>query len=71
MTKMWSGRFREPLDADFERKVKVLAMNRHDVAIVHGLEITAPNACAISEEEAYETIPMDNIVTHGDRYGPS
>jgi hypothetical protein len=32
--------------------------------MIHGLKITATNARATSEEEAYETTPMDNLVAH-------
>jgi len=46
----------------FERKAIVLAaMNHPNIAIIHGLKITATNARATSEEDAYETTPMDNL----------
>jgi hypothetical protein len=56
----------------FERNAKVLAaMNHSNVAIIHGLKITATNTRATSEEEAYETTPMDNLVTHSGSRDPS
>ena len=57
--------------ARFDRRAKVLAaMNHPNIAIIHGLRITATNARATSEEEAYETTPMDNLVTHICSCGP-
>jgi len=56
----------------FERKAKVLAaMNHPNIAIIHGLKITATNARATSEEEAYETTPMDNLDAHSSYCDPS
>jgi hypothetical protein len=56
----------------FERKAKVLAaMNNPNTAIIHGLKITATNARATSEEEVYETTPMDNLGTHSGSSDPS
>ena len=50
--------------ARFEREAKVLAaMNHPNIAIIHGLKITATNVRATIEEEAYETTPLDNLGT--------
>ena len=38
--------------------------------MIHGLKITATNARATSEEEAYETTPMDNLATHSGSCDP-
>jgi len=58
--------------ARFERKAKVLAaMNHPNIAIIHGLKITATNVRATIEEEAYETTPMDNLVPHSGSCDPS
>jgi hypothetical protein len=46
----------------FERRAMVLAaMDHPDIAIIHGLKITATNARATNEEEAYEAKPMDSL----------
>jgi serine/threonine protein kinase len=42
-----------------------------DVAIIHGLKNTATNARSISEEEVYETTPMDSLVAHIGSRDPS
>ena len=38
--------------------------------MIHVLKITAANARATSEEEAYETTPMDNLATHSGSCDP-
>lgn len=58
--------------ARFERKAKVLvAMNRPNIAIICGLDITATNVRATSEEEANETTTMDNFVARSGSFDPS
>ncbi len=56
----------------FECEAKVLAaMNHPNIAIIHGLKSTATNTRAISQEEVYETTPMDNLVVHSGSCDPS
>jgi len=58
--------------ARFERKAKVLAeMNHPNIAIICGLDITATNVRATSEEEANETTTMDNFVARSGSFDPS
>ncbi len=46
-------------------------MNQPNIDILHGLEITAANARATSEEEAYEATPMDNLAAYRGSCDPS